>query len=668
MVSTYANYSLVTRNLQQTLTRISQQAEVSREAAYYKANIDKVKTVDDLLKDHRLYSYAVKAYGLEDMGYAKALMRKVLESDLSDANSYANKLSDKRYREFAASFSFTTGTDSVAQSTVQTDSTIGLYTAVVKRGEDAISERTGYYNYTIGNIRNVDALLADDKMRSYVFDAFGIDDNRWSRDTIRGVLTSDLADPTSYINTVWVSQKSGINANIAKAEAEGTDANQKIESYLTQLKQPGADGNDLRAKIELERRRLLTTAGQIISYQDSLATIANYEKMAAAFEFSADGSLPAGTNAQTDAERIAINSSFVNSQGAAYIAADDDNIAMMSRLYTAGIANVKTVDAFIKTPNVYNFALKSVGLDPNEVSPSIIREVLKSDPNDPKSYVNRLRDERYVTLAKAFNFDSKGNLMTPLVAQEKNEVTQVMKDYIIAKTRFATEAEKPALRKQAEKDAVYYQNTILKIDSVTELLADRKLLDIALTSRGLDPADVSNDFLKKLFTSNLDDPKSFANTESDPRFKSLVTSFNFDDAGKVVRVARFGPQTSDQLAETQQRFLQQTLEIQQGDRNPGVRLAIYFQRKVPSITSAYDILADKALAEVFRTTFGLPDSIGTMDVDRQAKLVTKYLNLEDLADAGKLAKLLNRFTAMYDMKNSEAPSSSALTILRGGVV
>jgi hypothetical protein len=43
-----------------------------------------VKSVDDLLKNDRLYQYAMKAHGLEDMTYAKAFMKKVLESDLSD--------------------------------------------------------------------------------------------------------------------------------------------------------------------------------------------------------------------------------------------------------------------------------------------------------------------------------------------------------------------------------------------------------------------------------------------------------------------------------------------------------------------------------------------------------------------------------------------------------
>ena len=121
---------------------MAQQTDVSRNAAYYKENIGKVKTVDDFLKNDRLYQYAMKAYGLEDMTYAKAFMKKVLQSDLSDPNSYANKLVDKRYREFAAAFSFGGSEAAIAQSANQTDEMIGLYTATVTRQVDAIDEDT----------------------------------------------------------------------------------------------------------------------------------------------------------------------------------------------------------------------------------------------------------------------------------------------------------------------------------------------------------------------------------------------------------------------------------------------------------------------------------------------------------------------------------------------
>ena len=669
MVSTYLNYNLVSRDLQKSITKISQQADVSRDTAYYKENIGNVTSVDDLLNDFRLYSYATKAYGLEDMAYAKAFIRKVLESDLSDQNSFANKLNDKRYREFAAAFPFgTAGADKkTAQSANQTDEMIGLYTAVAKRGVDALDANKNYYNLTIGKITNVNSLLGDDKLRDYVFSAYGIDKNLWSHETISKVIASDPSDPASYVNSVWVSQKDGINASVATAQAAMLDAAAKIDAYTAQLKQPGADMADLRRKIEVERARGSMNEISIVSYRKALETIDSYVALAGAFEFSADGTLPAGTSAQTEAQQTTTHSKYVNSQGATYLAADPTYSASLIRQYRAGLANVKTIDAFLKTPNVFNFALKSFGIDPETVSPTVIKNVLKSDLDDPKSYANRLKDDRFIQLARAFNFDSNGDITTPVVAQDAAEVTQVMKDYIIAKTRFTKDKEQEELRKAADKDAVYYQNNIANVGSVKELLADRKLIDIVLVAKGLEPDQVTTADLRKMFDSDLSDPKSFVNTQTDPRFAEIVSSFNFDDDGEMSRLPKFGPQTRDQFMDTQRKYLQQTLEQQQGQDNPGVRLALYFERKAPSITSAYDLLADKALAEVFRTTFGLPDEVGGMDIDQQAKVVEKHLDLKDLADPAKLAKLLNRFSALYDIKNGTSVASSpVVTLYQGG--
>lgn len=668
MVSTYLNYNLVSRDLQKSITKISQQADVSRDTAYYKENIGKVTSADDLLKDFRLYSYATKAYGLEDMAYAKAFLRKVLESDLSDQNSFANKLSDKRYREFAAAFPFgTTSADTkTAQSANQTDDMIGLYTAVAKRGVDAIDANKNYYNLTIGKITDVNALLGDDKLRDYVFSAYGIDKSTWSHDTISKVLGSDPSDPTSYVNSVWVSQKDGINANITKAQAAMLDAATKIDAYTAQLKQPGADMADLRKKIEFERSRGSMNEISVVSYRKALTTIDSYVALAGAFEFAADGTLPAGTDPQTNAQLTDIHAKYVNSQGAVYLAADETYSASLIKQYRAGLTKVTTVDNFLKTPNVFNFALKSFGIDPEAVSPTIIKNVLMSDLDDPKSYANKLKDDRFTQLARAFNFDSSGKVTTPVVAQDAAEVTQVMKDYIIAKTRFTKDKEQTELRKTADKDAVYYQTNIANVESVKDLLADRKLIDIVLVAKGLEPDKVTTADLRKMFDSDLSDPKSFVNTQTDPRFAEIVTSFNFDDDGAVTRLPKFGPQTRDQFMETQRKYLQQTLETQQGESNPGVRLALYFERKAPGITSPYDLLADKALAEVFRTIFSLPDEVGAMDIDQQAKVVEKYLDLKDLADPAKLAKLLNRFSALYDIKNGTAVASSPVVALYQG--
>ena len=50
---------------------------------------------------------------------------------------------------------------------------------------------------------------------------------------------------------------------------------------MTQLAQPGADMNDLRAKITMERARLSKSNADISSYNDAISMISRYVDLAA---------------------------------------------------------------------------------------------------------------------------------------------------------------------------------------------------------------------------------------------------------------------------------------------------------------------------------------------------------------------------------------------------
>ncbi|HWB44681.1 MAG TPA: DUF1217 domain-containing protein [Hyphomicrobiaceae bacterium] len=107
-----------------TLDATAAKPQVARESDYYLAHIRDVKSIDDFLNDDRLFTYAMKAWGLGDMSYAKAFMRKVLTEGTDSQESFANKLSDSRYRDFANVFNFkafgsaTTAFDKTQQGTV----------------------------------------------------------------------------------------------------------------------------------------------------------------------------------------------------------------------------------------------------------------------------------------------------------------------------------------------------------------------------------------------------------------------------------------------------------------------------------------------------------------------------------------------------------------------
>src|SRR5262245_43561 len=207
MTSTYLAYRLLSQDFSKALARTAAKPDVARDEKYYEDNIGKVKSVDDFLNDRRLFAYAMKAYGLEDMTYAKAFMRKVLECDVNDSSSFVRQLVDTRYLTFAKAFNFNTDGSvktglPFVQHDFQENETVGLYSQHrVNQGAAAATEAQ-YFQGQMGNITSVDAFIADDRLFSFALKAVGLDPSIASTTTIRNVLTSDLSDPQSVANTL----------------------------------------------------------------------------------------------------------------------------------------------------------------------------------------------------------------------------------------------------------------------------------------------------------------------------------------------------------------------------------------------------------------------------------------------------------------------------------
>lgn len=115
----YVGWRLLSRTADQQKAIIAAEPQVARDAEHFRQNITQVTKAEDLVADYRMLSVALKAYGLEgDIGN-RAFIRKVLESDLSDPKSLANRLSDSRYADLARSFGFAKATPAT-----QTDITL----------------------------------------------------------------------------------------------------------------------------------------------------------------------------------------------------------------------------------------------------------------------------------------------------------------------------------------------------------------------------------------------------------------------------------------------------------------------------------------------------------------------------------------------------------------
>ena len=178
VISTYASYSAISGNLARSLERVNEQPMVQRETEYYLENIENVKSIDDLVSDRRLFTYAMRAHGLGDMDYAKAFMVKVLEEGRDADDSFANTLSDSRYREFAETFDFNRY-DSLA--TTFTRARQGVVDKYIRQTleEDAGSTNEGvrlalYFERKAPAVDSVYSILADKALATVVRTALGL--------------------------------------------------------------------------------------------------------------------------------------------------------------------------------------------------------------------------------------------------------------------------------------------------------------------------------------------------------------------------------------------------------------------------------------------------------------------------------------------------------------
>ena len=207
MLSTYLSYQLIARDMPKAIDRVEREPMVDRETKYYIENISKVKTVDEFVKDARLFRYAMKAHGLEDMAYAKAFMVKALKEGVSDPDSFANKLQDKRYAEFVSTYNFEKyGENATSFNRAQHDAPENFASSVaigtLESGFDFVENEVGYYVSNISNVQSVDDLMADSRLLYVAMGAFGLDSTVETPERIREMLEGGVADPESPANSL----------------------------------------------------------------------------------------------------------------------------------------------------------------------------------------------------------------------------------------------------------------------------------------------------------------------------------------------------------------------------------------------------------------------------------------------------------------------------------
>ncbi|UWQ11121.1 DUF1217 domain-containing protein [Aliiroseovarius crassostreae] len=132
-------------------------AEMQRDTSYYKENISKISTAQELVDDYRLLKVTLGAYGLSDDINNKFFIKKVLEDGTFDEADLSNKLSDKRYYEMAKDFGFGDLSIPATQISTFADKIISAFQE--RQFEVAVGEQNQDFRLSLSLKRELSAIV-----------------------------------------------------------------------------------------------------------------------------------------------------------------------------------------------------------------------------------------------------------------------------------------------------------------------------------------------------------------------------------------------------------------------------------------------------------------------------------------------------------------------------
>ena len=615
MPNTYTSYQLIARDIPKAIGRVETQPVVKRETDYYLANIGKVKSVDDFVNDYRLFNYAMKAFGLGDMSYAKAFMVKALKEGVSSPDSFANKLTDKRYATFVSAFNFQKFGEGATSYNPAQQGVIQNYALQVQlnAGQNGLdyhrSQTTGFLNSIVG-VKSVDDLLANKPLLTYAMAAYGLDAATEPEERVRQMLEGGVSDPDSPANKLGDKRYATFVSAFNFAEyGDQTTARQAVlsqtpQNYLSRTGLVPLNGGPTPAKAEVDYFN--ANIGKVKSAGDLMGDARLLRFAMTAFGLDArteppekvwamlnggvsDPNSPA--NQLADKRYAAFVRAFDFAQYGAATTARDAVTQATPTLYLQGsdpenayfranIGSVKSVNDLMRDDRLLRYAMSAYGLDPKKEQPERIRAMLLGGVSDPLSPANQSGDKRYQAFVAAFDFAQYGAATTS-------------RDAVLEQTpRYHIE--------NGDAETAYFRANIGKVQSVDALMADSRLLTYALAAFGIDATDTDAKSVKRMLAGGISDPNSPANKSGDARYMRLVAAFDFSAYGTQTtsRSAVLDTVPSNYTTLNDLGFVKPSQGYVKAETD-------YYLANVSKLTSIDDLMADKRLLSYALSAFGI---------------------------------------------------------------
>jgi hypothetical protein len=175
----------------------------------------------------------------------------------------------------------------------------------------------------------------------------------------------------------------------------------------------------------------------------------------------------------------------------AYLAADRNYVKTLKAMSASGpvqrdleyfvenIGKVSTGDQLVDDPKLYRFVMTAFDLESQIFAKGLIRKIFKEGIQDPLSLANRMTDNKFKTMAKAFAFAEVGDYNV----NKPEFVTAIVKKYLEVKIEAKAGEENVAVRL-----GLYFDRAAPNVSNWYAVLADRALREVVRVGLGLPQA------------------------------------------------------------------------------------------------------------------------------------------------------------------------------------
>lgn len=224
-----------------------------------------------------------------------------------------------------------------------------------------------------------------------------------------------------------------------------------------------------------------------------------------------------------------------------------------------------------------------------------------------------------------------------------------------------------------KRDIDYFKGNIQNVETLDDLMQDRKLLKVALGAFGLGEEISKGAFVRKILDEGASDQKSFARRLNNPDYIELAKTFDFEgDSFSLDQTA------IDKISDQYER---QSFEIEVGEVDDSMRLALNFQREIQDLAGTglsenagwFRVLGSVPVRTVIEGAFNLPSSFSSLDIDRQKDILVDKAqakfggkSIEVFNDPDAVDGVINDFLLRKQIESgpsASTPGYAALSIL-----